>query len=225
MQPKTLNKYLLSLAIASALTTTGVSAATANYSVGFTTVPDIGITEVTAMDFGASLALTSGAICSMAIEDSSTAGYPGDVTMKLAGAGSDLAEGTSGDIGGAGCAAAAAGAKGTIGIYEVQGIAGGAVKVTVNPVAGGADFDYDAIGCVGNYDGATAGDTCDDILSDGNAVSVKIASPGDTVGNAAAEGIPTPGKLFIALGGTITTTTTHTSGQSLQETFTIDVTY
>lgn len=228
MQPKKLKQFLLPLAVATAMSSTSLMAATANYSVGFTTVPDITITQVQAMSFGSFLGLTNGATCTMTVTDSGTAAtYPGDSVLRVAravpaGPGADVAKLTS-------CGSAPATATGTVGIYEIQGIAGGSVVVTVGNVTGGTDFNYTAGGCVATFDGAGDGDSCL-ALTGGTPTGaglVKLASAADTVGNTggANSGNPTPGAARIAVGGTITATATHTAGQTLTQSFAITVTY
>ena len=119
-----------------------------------------------------------------------------------------------------------ASATGTVGIYEVLGIAGGTVNVTVANITAGADFNYTAGGCVSTFNGAGDGDSCT-AISGGTPVAVVIANAADTVGNTggANSGNPTPGATRIAIGGTITATAVHTAGQTLTESFTITVTY
>lgn len=225
MQPKTLNKYLLALSVAAATASVGVNAATANYAVGFTTVPDIGITQVTAMNFGAYLGLSAGASCTLQVTDTGTAAtYPGDVTLRIAGAAANTAGADAGELLSVSDCTVPANTLGTVGIYEIQGIAGGTVNVTIQSITAGADFNYTPSGCVGNYNNAGDGDTCIAVVPDA-AVQAVIASAGDTVGNGAGEGIPTPGATRIALGGTILATAVHTAGQTLTEDFTIVVTY
>lgn len=202
----------------------GLNAADATYNVGFTTVPDISIVQIQAMDFGGFLGLTNGAACTMEIEDFNNAAtkYPGDTLLNLASTGPSPAAANSGDL--TTCGSAGGTDKGTIGVYEIQGIPGGDVKVTVNNITTGADFNYTAVGCVGDYNGAGDGDTCNAVTA-GTQQTVTLAAPGDTVGNGVGEGIPAPGATRIALAGTITATAVHLAGQTLTESFVIDVTY
>lgn len=224
MQPKRMKHLLLPVAIASALTTTNLTAATASYSVGFTTVPDIGITQVQAMSFGSVLELSSGSTCAMAISDHAGANYVGDTIMKLASTGVEATSATAAVLSGTGCDAVSGTNKGTIGVYEIQGIAGGTVNVTVSNITGGTNFNYTASGCVGNYNNAGNGDTCIAITG-GTAQAAVIASAGDTVGNTSPAGIPSPGATRLALAGSITSTRTLTAGQTVTESFLVTVTY
>lgn len=225
MQPIKISKLLVPAALLAASISMTTSAATANYSVGFTTVPDITIVQIRAMNFGTGLSLANGVACAMEIEDQANAAtkYPGDTIMKLASVGPSLVAANAGDLSGAGCLASV-GSKGTIGIYEIQGIAGGTVNVTVNNIVGATNFNYVAGGCIGIYDGAGDGDLCTTVVG-GTPIAAKLAAAADTVGNTAGSGIPAPGATRIALAGTITTASTHTAGQVLTEQFVIDVTY
>jgi len=224
MQPNKLSKLLLPCAIAASLISANVLANSTTYTVGFTTVPDISITSVTPMDFGAGLGL--GATASCALNFSNTTGdtdYPGDVILNLA-TSAGAAGSTAGELTGTGCEASA-GLTGTFGVYEVSGVAGGTVNVTINDITAGVDFNYASAGCIGTYDNGADGDSCTSIAASGSPQSVILATSGDTVGNSVGSGIPAPGVTRILLAGAITATQTHTAGQALSENFTIDVTY
>ncbi|MCP5080029.1 MAG: hypothetical protein GY951_18535 [Psychromonas sp.] len=223
MQQFKISKLLISCALVSSVISVNTLAEDANFDVGFTTVPEITITQTQQMDFGTGLGLASGVTCIMALTgDGTAATYPGDVALKTA-KGTPLAAGANvGDISGTGCATLAAG--GTYGLYEITGVAGGSINVTVNNNTTGTDFTFVATGCVANYVASSDGDSCD-TFTPGSALTVRIADAGDTVGNTAGSGIPSPGNVLIAVGGTILTTSVHTAGQSLSEDFVIDVTY
>ncbi len=222
MQPFKL-KELFPCTILALAVSMPASATVENFAVGFTTVPDITLTEVTPMDFGAGLALGSGLACAMTVTNTGV-GFAGDVIAKLAGTEANAEEATYGDLdGGAGCLSSS-GSKGTPGIYQITGVSGGAVSVTVNNITAGTDFNFVAAGCVGNYDGSGDGDDCTTVTP-GSPVSVTLASGGDTVGNTAGAGIPTPGVSLIILGGTLTTASVHAASTVLSETFVVDVTY
>jgi hypothetical protein len=218
MQP--CNKKILTLAVMAAVSlSASVEAKVEPLVVNFTTVPNITLIEKAAMDFGIGMSLANNVACTMAVDASTN--YPGDVVMKSA---TGTATGTpAGDLGGAGCLASV-GSKGTIGLYEISGIAGGTVKVTVNNITAGTSFNYVATGCVASYDGGSNTDSCE-LITPGSPVDAVIASSGDTVGNAGTAGIPAPGKTLIALGGQITTAKTHVADELMSESFTIDVTY
>lgn len=224
MQPTKHLKSLLPCAIAAALMSTATLAKIEPFAVGFTTVPDIALTPVTPMDFGAGLGLGATASCIMSFNNTpGDTDYPGDVALNIA-SGTGAAGGTVGTLTGVGCEASA-GLTGTLGVYEISGVAGGTVKVTINDITAGTDFNWASAGCIGNYNDGANGDTCANIAASGSAQSVVLATDGDTVGNAVGSGIPAPGITRIILAGTITATQTHTAGADLSETFTIDVTY
>lgn len=220
MRFNTLKKCIVAASFASA--SVSLNAADATYNVGFTTVPDITLIQIQAMDFGSFLGLANGSTCTMAVDTQADTNnkYPGDDLLLLASVGPDTAGTDAEKL--TSCGTAGAADTGTYGIYEIQGIAGGQVKVTVNNSTG-TDFNYTAAGCIGTYDGSGNGDTC--IAVTGAQQTVTLAAAADTVGNAVGAGIPSPGVARIALGGTITTTSVHTAGQLLTETFVIDVTY
>jgi len=224
MQLFKISKLLVPCALMISVISLDASAAdSTNYSVAFTTVPDITITQNQAMDFGVGLQLTAGINCTLSLTDQGTpATYPGDTAMKMAGSAADTEGANVGDLAGTGCDTVAKG--GTYGLYEISGVNGGTVKVTVNPNTTGTDFTFVPTGCVAIYDGAGNGDTCTAFTSGVALNTVRIADLADTVGNTGG-GIPAPGKTLIAVGGTITTASTHSAGQSLNETFDIVVTY
>jgi len=224
MQQFKISKLLVSCAVIASAASLTVNAASTNYDVGFNTVPDIAITQVTAMDFGSGLGLASGITCAMVATDDGTAtDYVGDVIMGLARA-TPLAAGANvGNLSGAGCTASA-GLQGTPGLYEISGVAGGTVNVTINNITAGTDFNYAADGCIGNYEGNSDLDSCVTFTA-GTPAAVVLAAGGDTVGITAGSGLPTVGVTRISLAGAITTTATHAAGAALIEQFTIDVTY
>ncbi|MFT5760096.1 MAG: hypothetical protein ACI9LM_004880 [Alteromonadaceae bacterium] len=224
MQPTKLLKLLLPCTIAATIMSTTALAKVEPFSVGFSTVPNIAITPVTAMDFGAGLGLGATASCIMSFNNTpADTDYPGDVVLNIA-SGTGGAGATVGTLTGTGCEASA-GLKGTLGVYEVSGVAGGTVNVTINDITAGTDFNWASKGCIGTYTGAADGDTCTDIAGSGTSVGVVLATDGDTVGNSVGSGIPAPGITRIILAGTITAAKTHVAGEPLSEIFTIDVTY
>lgn len=223
MQLFKMSKLLVPCALVASVISINANAASTTYTVGFDTVPDITLAPTQALDFGSGLGLASGVTCIMALTDDLTAAsYPGDVVMKTARGVPLAAGGTVGDISGTGCATLAA--AGTHGLYEISGVNGGTVNVTINNNTTGTDFTFVATGCVANYTAGSDADSCDAFVP-GTPLPVRIADATDTVGNTGGSGIPAPGKALIAVGGTITTTSVHTAGQLLTEQFVIDVTY
>lgn len=217
MKLKMMKKALIPASIATAAFSGYLNAATENYAVGFSTVPDITITEVTALDFGNGLGLASGSTCVM-VGDSTAGTYIGDPTMNLS---QDTPVAAGGNHGDTTCATGV-NDSGTVGVYEVIGVPGGTVSITVNDIGSGTAFNFTSTGCAGNYDGLADGDGCTDLTS--GAASVQLAAPGDTVGNTGT-GNPVSGTTRISVGGTITTQQAHTAGTLLTESFVIDVTY
>lgn len=218
-----ISKIGIVVSLAFSILSLNTSAKTENYSVGFSTVPDITITQNQAMDFGSGLFLASGSACDMNVTDHSGTGYAGDVVMGLSRTADEAADPAYSILGGAATDCVDAGtATGTPGLYEIVAVPGGQVKVTVNDVTAGTAFNFVATGCVGDYDGAGDGDDCTDVSA--GLVTVQVADAGDTVGNNGL-GLPVPGKTFIAVGGTITSQANQTANALLTESFTIDVTY
>lgn len=208
------------------------SAATQNFGVGFTTVPDITLTPVTALDLGTGIFLPSGSKCDIGVtSDTVAAGvaYPGDVNMKIA-RGTVVNEGAKYQVLGGAAAnasddcAGAGTATGTAGFYEITAVPGGSVKVNVTNVTGGTFFNFAVTGCVANYNGAGNGDSCT-AVTPGTPITIRVADNGDTVGNTGTFGAIASGKSLIALGGTLTTIATHTSNTDMTENMTITVTY
>ncbi len=224
MQLRKISKLLLPASVAVAVAAVSMSsyAATNNFAVGFTTVPDITIIQVQPMDFGGGLGLAANAKCVMAA--SGLAGdYLGDTLMRLASAATGAAVGTPGRLTGVGCEFSQ-GLDGTLGLYEIQGIAGGAVSVKVNSSLLGTSFTYVPTGCIGNYNAVPDGDLCAAVVPNTN-VPVKLAAAGDVGSNTGDDGSPIIGRTRIQLGGTITAINANPPGTLLTESFTIDVTY
>lgn len=224
MQLFKISKLLVPCAlVASVISLNTFAADSTDYSVGFSTVPDITILPVQALDFGTGLSLASGVNCTLALTDQGTpATYPGDTAMKMAGTAADTVGANVNNLSGTGCSTSAGG--GTYGLYQISGVNGGTVKLTVKPNTTGTDFTFIPTGCVAIYDGNGNGDVCTAFTSNIALTTVRIADAGDTVGNTGG-GIPAPGKTLVAVGGTILTTSTHTAGQDLTESFDIVVTY
>jgi hypothetical protein len=224
MQLFKISKLLVPCAlVASVISLNAFAADSTDYSVGFSTVPNITIVPKQALDFGTGLSLASGVNCTLELTDQGTAAsYPGDSAMNMAGTEADTEGANVGDLSGTGCATLAKG--GTYGLYEISGVNGGTVKLTVKPNTTGTDFTFVPTGCVAIYDGSGDGDSCTAFTSGTPLNTVRIADAGDTVGNTGG-GFPAPGKTLVAVGGTILTTSTHTAGQDLTESFDIVVTY
>jgi len=225
---KIINKSTLAIATAGVLLlSANANAATEPFGVGFTTVPDITLVQDTAMDLGTGIFLPTGSACDINVSDDAGTGYPGDTIMQLArGTGTEQAEDADyQELGGVSTDCVDAGASdGTAGIYTITAVPGGTVNVTVNDVTGGTFFNFVVAGCIGDYDGSGNGDDCEAIIPN-TAVPVRVADAGDTVGNTGTFGAIASGESLIAVGGTLTTAATHTSGTAMTESFVIEVTY
>lgn len=197
-----------------------ISAATENYAVGFSTVPDIGITEVQALDFGSGLGLSASDNCAMQGNDATSTTYIGDVVMNLS---KDTDHAAGADLGDTTCSGNGINGvnSGTPGVYEIAGVPGGEVDINISDVSG-TNLNFTANGCAGDYDGAADGDLCTDLAS--GAATVTIASPGDTVGNGGL-GSPVSGTTRLVVGGTVTAVGANPAGTTITESFVIDVTY
>jgi hypothetical protein len=196
------------------------NAATGTFDVGFRTITDVTITENQAISFGATLFSASGGVCDML----ASAGTVDDTDLNIV---RDVpitgGASTAGAVSGAGCIDTAVGASGNqLGIYTVAGIAGAAVKVTINEVLG-AEFNYSPNqGCIGTYDGADDGDTCTSFFP-GTTVNSSLLDIGNDTDPA--DGAASDGSLKIVLGGTVTLTADLASDTNYTQQFTIDATY
>jgi hypothetical protein len=221
-----LSKYIkltAAITVVSCTLSTTVQAATASYAVGFTTVPDVSIVQLVAMDFGTGLLLSAGATCTMTNGTTEgSADFIGNTAMRLADATATLAPaGSNAVLSGTACTG---GGSGTVGLYEVSGAAGALVQVSVNSITGGTNFNFTPAGCISSYDGNSDGDTCATITPKTD-VQVQTAAAADQLTNTGTPGAPAVGKTYIAVGGDLIVSTTLSAGTTYTEQFTIDVTY
>lgn len=210
------NQKLICLALGTVLalsTSSFVRAATASFDVSITTIADLTITELQGLDFGSQIFITAGGICTM---DAAT---PGTTNVDYA---PDAAEAASnfGLLSGAGCISSTQ----TPGIYEVTGVSGQAVSITVNSVTG-TNFNFNpSSGCITLYDNADDGDSCN-TFTPGTAFSGQLAGASDTATGGFGPA-PTAGRLYIVVGGQITIGATDlTANTAYTEQFTIDAVY
>lgn len=203
-------KTKITVAVLASALSFSAMAATFTAKVGFTTVPEITISQVTEINFGDTMKLATGATCIMLVNGASGSSLP-TATMKSdmanSGAYTQVLTGDCGDTV----------EVGTPGIYEIIAVAGSTVKVTTNSVTAGTNFNFEPVGYGPDAQGSTS--------------TVK-ALPADTettfvVPSAANANQPdeTAGVLRIALGGTITNQSTLSAGVEYEEDFTVDVTY
>lgn len=219
---KIYNALASSAVICTALTAMNAQALDNPYTFGFTTVPDVSLAPITALDFGGKVALTGGTTCTLNIA-ASAGNAPGNVSAKKADAGA-TADGTNfSELQGAGCGVAAL-TKGTVGVYEISGAAGVEVDITLTSQLAGTNFNFVPAGVAIDYDNASDGDTLTDIPA-GVATAVQLASNADVTGNSGSPGVPVAGKSLLFVGGQVQVTTTLLAGQTYQETFGLDVVY
>jgi len=187
--------------------------------ISFTTVPDVSILQLQAIQFGGDMTLSLNDTCSLLV---SAAVGPDEVDSGIA-PNAVVGEAATFQQRGGSCDPTNA-VDGTAGIYEVSGGAGVPVKITVNTLTG-TNFNFVPTGAIGNYDGANTanGDSLQDITAD-TEHTVNLANVNDVI-NAAQGGSPQAGKTKIFVGGTLTASTALTAGTPYTEQFTIDVTY
>jgi hypothetical protein len=221
-QSKIYNALASSALICTALVSLNAQALDNPYTFGFSTVPDVELDPVTALNFGGKVALTGGTTCTLNV-DGSAGNEPGNVTGKLAD-GSTTPDGANySELQGAGCGVTA-GTKGTAGVYKITGAAGVEVDITLTSQLGGTNFNFVPKGVAINYDGVSDGDTITDIAA-GTATSVKLAAAGDITGNSGTPGVPISGQSLLFVGGQVQVTQTLLAGGTYQETFDIEVVY
>ena len=223
MKANKLNKTLLAAGVCASLVSLSSNAATGNWTVNFTTVPDVSIAQVagSVMSFGQDLKLAPASTCSMAV---STAAHPGSIAGRLAvatGTYTTAAATTYQDMSG-NCNSTT---KGTAGVYRITGAKGVTVGITVNGIPPGVgDFSYVPTGIVGNYDKAADGDDFNPITTSGNNATgtavLAADSDSSTVG-----GSPISGQTLMFLGGTVTVQNQLTAGVPVTQQFTVDVIY
>jgi hypothetical protein len=232
MQP---NKTKLALQIGAVVL--GALCASNSYADTFTaqvtTVDDVVITERQALAFGENIFTTAGTTCVLGVGAGGTATAPGSVLMNYTDtlAGTPGAQGANyGLLSGDGCVVGAGAADGvTPGIWDVTGLAGGAVSILVTEIAQtDAAITYEPSGCVVVYDGTTGAglDDCD-ALASGGVVSGQFAdntaAEDETVGPDT--GTSTEGQFSFAVGGTISIVSALVAENPYDVQFQIDITY
>ena len=193
-------RALLSSAAITAVLAHGslVHAAAIDYDVGFVTVQDINISQISSLSFGQNVFGTADSTCTIA--PSFTTG-----TDTGAVADTDVTDGISG----AGCLAVSDGTTNNFsGIYEVSGETGQSINLTIASVEGtNFSFSPDVL-------------AIDDTDTYSNAAAIPQDSPTAITLDS------TSGNLNLVIGGTITIGgTTLTANTSYTEQFTITATY
>lgn len=198
-------------------------AATGSFDITVTAIPDVTLSTVTPLTYGASMFVTLGGTCLM---DAST---PGDAAVDLMQYDdATLAKANYGDLSGAGCVNGTA--TGTPGVYKIAGIAGNTVNVTISGV-NGADFDFAPnSGCIVTYENGVVADTCDPFVPGASAPKLlPLANAGESPVTGGGVGVTVLGELVFTVGGTITVGGTNgvdlAPGASFTENFPVDVIY
>jgi hypothetical protein len=199
------------------------NAATADFDITVTTIPDVTLTEVQALDFGTTMYVTAGGNCLM------NAATPGNAVagqmQYTRQAGSVVAATNYGDLTGTGCVNGTG--NGTPGIYRISGIPGGSVRITISGVTG-ADFSFAPnSGCIVNYSGDDTddGDECSTFVPGVQTTRLLAATTEDD--STAPAGQPSvPGQLMFTVGGTVTIGGVDlTPNQAYTENFPVTVIY
>lgn len=223
MKANKLNKTLLAAGVCASLVSLTSNAATGNWTVNFTTVPDVSIAQVAGgiLSFGQDLKLAPSSTCTMAV---SAVAHPGSIAGRIAAATATYttaAAGTYQDMSG-NCNTAT---KGTAGVYRITGAKGVTVGITVNGIAPGAgDFSYVPTGIVANYNKAADGDTFAAITTSGNNATGSAVLAAD-LDSSTVGGSPISGQTLMFLGGTVTVQNQLTAGLPVTQQFTVDVIY
>lgn len=202
------------------------NAATANFNITVNTIPDVTLSQVQALSYGTSMFVTAGGTCLM------NAAQPGNATptgllMQYQTSTNPIAAGASfGLLSGSGCVNNAAISPNiTPGIYKITGISGGSVRITISGVTG-TDFNFSPnSGCIVNYDGTIADDSCTSFVP-GVQTTRRLANGTENTATAP-QGTPAvAGELVFIVGGTVTIGGTDlTANQAYTQNFPVTVIY
>lgn len=220
MQPRLKrNKILVAAALLMGLSNVS-SAATGNFKVKVTTLPDVQIVQETALNFGANVLTTAGNSCTLFGRAPSEA----DAKADFDGADGDSGAGNNGTLSGAACVA---GAIGTAGIYSLEGLQGQSAKVTVSSVdAGDFTFAPDS-SCVVNFNNvATTNESCIGLLPNTPSSSFNFSddNAGDRNTNETAVSYE-QNFTRVFVGGTIAVVNELDPNKAYDADFTIEVLY
>jgi hypothetical protein len=217
-----LNKIILGLAVALSASQVAATTQTANFT--FQTLPAVSIVETQAMNFGAVLALTSAAACTMELDAVNYISGTVDGTGALTGSSATAGANEEGFTAGCSAAAVAAGANaGTAGLYTITGAEGSTVTVTLTTDDNtGGGIDFQPIGYVGDFGTSLRDNVTGPAATSpgaGTGVPIQLPASGD------ANPDVTAGEVVLVLGGTITNQRALTPSEALTATFTVDVNY
>jgi hypothetical protein len=214
MQANKLTKVLLTAGLVFSMQS---QATDVDLGLNFTTIADVSITQVTALDMGTDLAVASSSACSMAVNNATA--KPSEVAGQIANTGAAEDAGYAALTGNCDTSV-----KGTPGVYRITGAPGLDVAITLN-FLNGTDITFSPIGVASDYDnaGTNNGDGFTDITT-GGGEDVRFANANDesfrTVG-----GFPTAGEVMLFVGGTVTAKNTLNTAQTYTEQFVIDANY
>jgi len=172
-------------------------AATGSFTITVQTVPDVVLSTVTPLNYGANMFVTAAGACFM------EASVPGDASADLMQYdGATDTKTNYGDLTGTGCVNGIG--AGTPGIYKITGIATNTVNITISSITG-TDFNFlPNSGCIVTYGNSTAADTCN-IFVPGTSVPKKLpdanAAESPITGGS---GATVAGELVFTVGGTVT---------------------
>ncbi|MBC3766764.1 DUF4402 domain-containing protein [Neptunicella marina] len=210
MQQILKNNKALGLGVALLASTGVVNATSYPLPVTITAVSDVSISEDQPLDFGSIMYTAAGGTCSI------DANAPADADVLTDGL---TVGGTYGDITGTGCINST-GATTKVGKFSLNGIDAQTVLISITGVAAGGDFSFVPAGCLANYDGGAASDTCTTYSGDITSIPKPLAATADVGGSALV------GQLGFTVGGTVTIGATDLNPNTdYSAKFTVDVIY
>jgi hypothetical protein len=215
---------LASALIAVSGLSTSTLAADGTFGLNFTTVPDVSIAQVIALNFGDDLQLATGSDCTLAVNATTATPSSAAALIDVSG---DVTEGANFQLRSGACDSGSL-TDGIVGKYVINGAEGVTVSITVNPIltGSGGNFAFAPQGVASNY--AATGDDSVEPLTPGvgqtATADIRLHAATDAV--AGGTNIPFPGQSFLFVGGTLTADTQLTAGTIYTaSTFVVDVTY
>lgn len=223
-------KLVHKLGLAAFGVTFALTASADTFTASVTTIDDVTITEVVALDFGTTVNTTPGT-CAM------NANNPGSTLMEFqtSATGADGATyGATTNTGGACVDTLGSDPTVTPGVWRISGAAGQGVNLLVSEIAqGSTDYTFNPTGgCYVLFDGAAAAADSDACTTLTPGVVVTSATAQLSAGSATEahvgdiQGVPSiAGDLLFTVGGTITIVNALTAETAYPLTFQVDVTY